>query len=80
MRLEKGEVICSNCKGSGNHEMNDKFTCQRCNGNGKVDWIENIVGVVVKPSSPFIYAPFIPIHFHVHRSDTHGVLMTDLTS
>jgi len=55
VELEPGEVICDQCKGTGhpnNNEIdyNDKFyfnvphACDKCNGSGKLDWIENIVG------------------------------------
>ncbi len=60
MKLEKGEVICSNCNGSGNHQDNSKFTCQTCCGSGKLDWLENIVGKRIKPI-PNIYAPYVPL-------------------
>ncbi len=55
MELEPGEVVCDQCKGTGypnNNEIdyNNKFyynhldVCDKCNGSGKLDWIENIVG------------------------------------
>ena len=47
IELNDGEMICSRCDGSGVHyNRNDKstFVCSKCNGDGKLDWIENIVG------------------------------------
>jgi len=55
MKLEAGEVICDQCKGTGypnNNEIdyNNKFyfnvpdACDKCHGSGKLDWIEAIVG------------------------------------
>lgn len=55
MKLNPGEVICDQCKGTG-HPNNNKIdynsrfyfvpptVCDKCNGVGKLDWIENIVG------------------------------------
>ena len=35
------EVICDQCNGSGDEYP---FPCSKCNGEGKVNWIENIFG------------------------------------
>jgi DnaJ-class molecular chaperone len=48
--LEEGEEICSSCKGRGYHPAKQAWntmasTCQKCNGEGKVDWITNAMGV-----------------------------------
>ncbi len=55
MNLKDGEVICNQCKGTG-HPNNNKVNynsrslfpvphvCDKCNGVGKLDWIEVIVG------------------------------------
>jgi len=54
MELEPGEVICSKCdgetfvryteqRGKGFYPM--KRMCDKCNGHGKLDWIENVTGV-----------------------------------
>jgi hypothetical protein len=54
MELEPGEVICNQCngetftryteqRGKGFYPM--KKTCDKCNGHGKLDWIENITGI-----------------------------------
>jgi len=63
MKLNKelGEVKCPKCKGTGKitvklkgiekhgiSEITD-FPCSKCNSAGKLDWIENIVGVKVNP-------------------------------
>lgn len=46
--LNPGDVICPECKGA---VVNDKLgnglpivACSVCHGEGKLDWIENIVG------------------------------------
>ena len=54
LNLEPGEVVCSKCKGEtfirytekrGNGFYPMKMMCDKCNGHGKLDWIENITGV-----------------------------------
>ena len=49
--LKEGEVLCPDCKGSSNQAQWDimpdyrvYFECKTCNGEGKLDWIEAIVG------------------------------------
>ncbi len=53
--LEEGEYICDKCGGTGrinNHNPYHSFPhsrsrtvfCPMCQGTGKLDWIENIVG------------------------------------
>ena len=61
MKLEAGEVLCPDCKGSSNQARWDimpdyrvYLECKTCNGKGKVDWIEAIVGV--KPEVKFGYS------------------------
>jgi len=49
MILEEGEMVCHKCKGKGHWYEESEFgdsliICQWCQGKGKVDWIENIVG------------------------------------
>jgi len=52
MKLGPGEIKCYQCKGTGYElEINDypygyriHPPCSKCNGDGKLDWIENIVG------------------------------------
>ena len=55
MKLEPGDIVCDQCKGIG-HPNNNKIdynssyyfnsphVCDKCNGTGKLDWIEAIVG------------------------------------
>jgi len=44
LNLKLGEVICDKCHGKGGW-------CEKCHGDGKLDWVENIVGK--KPGLPF---------------------------
>ncbi len=49
LKLEEGEYICSECEGRGSHPSNQNpntmaSMCRKCQGAGKLDWIENIVG------------------------------------
>jgi hypothetical protein len=53
MNLEKGEVICDRCFGKGVMRITEqrgksfypvKKMCDKCHGDGKLDWIENIRG------------------------------------
>jgi hypothetical protein len=37
VKLEFGEVVCDKCHGNGKW-------CKKCGGDGKLDWVENIVG------------------------------------
>ena len=44
--LKKWEMVCNKCDGVGitrknKHAIN---VCSKCQGTGKVDWLENIVG------------------------------------
>ena len=39
--LSPGEFICDTCHG---RKLIDHNICPKCNGAGKVDWIENIIG------------------------------------
>lgn len=50
MNLKPGEVICTRCNGKGIfiNKYFGKPSCPKCNGIGKLNWIENIVGK--KPS------------------------------
>jgi len=55
MKLEEGEGICDQCIGTG-YELNipierynagyynKHYKCSKCQGEGKLDWVENIVG------------------------------------
>jgi len=54
MELKPGEYICEKCEGTGNNppmKRNGKYLkpgvyeiCGHCHGEGKLDWIENVVG------------------------------------
>jgi DnaJ-class molecular chaperone len=56
-KLKKGEIICDKCDGSGcipkkqwtmvdyKHISYDwSYKCDKCKGEGKLDWVENVVG------------------------------------
>lgn len=55
--LAEGEVLCDVCNGLG-YENNPHFgpiICKKCQGVGKLDWIERIVG---KKEEPFIFSSY----------------------
>lgn len=68
---ELGEIICPECKGKGakNKGVYGYVNCQKCQGEGKLDWCQQAVGVAPKP------------YFHF---DTSGVstfaMMNDTTA
>lgn len=41
--LEEHEIFCPVCKGLGKKPGTD-LVCKKCHGDGKLDWLENIVG------------------------------------
>ncbi len=49
MKLEYNEIICPECNGEKYTEIewtpyyNIKKLCKRCKGNGKLDWIDNML-------------------------------------
>lgn len=55
-KLKDGEKLCPKCKGKGRtrvfyfHDHCDSLMCNKCYGKGKLDWVEQIVGV--KPPTP----------------------------
>lgn len=55
MDLEEGEMVCDRCNGTGNFPVSDDgqncAICSKCWGEGKVDWIENIMGRKIPMSS-----------------------------
>ena len=42
MILNEGEVKCDKCNGTGTVWRG--FTCQKCYGKGKLDWVSNAMG------------------------------------
>ena len=42
MMLNEGEVKCGRCNGTGKRER--RFTCPKCLGKGKLDWVTNAMG------------------------------------
>jgi len=58
LNLKEGEMICPDCIGLGilnlDHlpkDVDSWIECKLCHGEGKIDWIENIVGK--KPRAPY---------------------------
>ena len=57
MKLKDGEIICPECKGTGResestisaagYEMT--FECKKCQGDGKFDWVERVMGKTPRP-------------------------------
>lgn len=60
MDLKKGEMICPQCHGEDLSKPTGKWTttsiCGHCKGEGKVDWIENVVG-----KKPYMITPGVHI-------------------
>jgi len=84
MKLEKGEVICDKCNGYGYTTFNEqrgknfypmKSECTKCFGEGKLDWIEIIVGKRKEPKK-VITKTFIYNHGYVW-SDCWGEISED---
>ncbi len=55
IELKEGEVLCSSCKGRGYHPAKQDWnmmasTCQKCSGEGKVDWVTNAMGIQKRPN------------------------------
>ena len=53
MNLKEGEMMCDKCDGKRFTLSDTMFPilCSKCNGEGKVDWIENITGKPVMTQS-----------------------------
>ncbi len=57
--LEEGEVICNKCEGGGSWpgkflelEQATWSICPKCQGVGKLDWVERVTG---KPRNPYLF-------------------------
>lgn len=48
--LEEGEVKCNKCNATGTDE-NDVYLCDKCDGEGKIDWISNATEKPIRMSS-----------------------------
>jgi hypothetical protein len=80
--LKEGEVICNKCDGEGVilhyiPEVMD-YTCPKCQGCGKLDWIENVVGK--RSFCVFFGNPDSPVDLYYSGNITlkttkHGVLI-----
>ena len=49
---EMEKVVCDRCGGSG---FIEKRMCSKCHGDGKLDWIENVIGKKGRYFKPGIY-------------------------
>lgn len=61
MKLEPGEIICENCNGKGKIEVQFEengsmipVPCFKCDGTGKLTWIENVFGKEVKSTQSWM--------------------------
>jgi len=66
MKLCEGEMICSRCCGTGGfyHIINKcDIICSKCNGEGKLDWVENVVGKIKQSNyvKPGVYVKEIDL-------------------
>ena len=52
MKLKPGEIICPVCHGE---YYDDHYSCMKCKGKGKLDWVENIMGVRGTYIKPGVY-------------------------
>ena len=50
-KLVEGEMTCPLCNGTGEDKYNVLYVCRKCNGDGKIDWVTN---VIIKDKSPSI--------------------------
>ena len=49
-KIKEGEVICNKCNGTG-YDEKEVFICNKCLGEGKLDWVSNVVPNTEKLSS-----------------------------
>lgn len=68
IELLPGEVICPDCKGTGNKrkgqtEVTFSFICFRCRGAGKLDWVTR--AMAPRPLLPYdsIQIPLVRHHY-----------------
>lgn len=52
MKLEPGDIICPVCHGE---YYDDHYHCPKCGDKGKLDWVENIMGIQRTYIKPGIY-------------------------
>lgn len=82
IHLEEGEVICSKCNGGGYERDDSNFakydTCSRCLGEGKLDWIENIVGKVRETASFSVKSTWVSAKFPRLNHDYYVEMVEDI--
>lgn len=67
MNFKPGEMICEVCNGHRYIKKNNvKIPCFHCQGTGKLDWIENIIGKTfqLSPCSRSTLGPWINSIFY----------------
>jgi len=54
--MTDGKLICDLCHGSGTYSHRDDLDgeCPKCHGEGKLDWVENVVGKDPRPKNPYL--------------------------
>lgn len=67
MDLKPGETRCKKCKGTGfwHYRKSNKsngIICDKCNGSGKFDWVENIVG-----KKQDLYVLWFPLDYYNYK-------------
>ena len=61
--LKEGETICPVCNGSGENNPGKRLgmtmACRKCQGHGKLDWVEMVVGVKSWRVKPGVYTSVV---------------------
>ena len=85
--LNEGEIFCDKCNGTGYKKdailsnLNFDIYCNKCLGEGKLDWIENIVGKKSNSNtvfvSPGVYTKEVDLTMRVpiHKIDIDPIII-----
>ena len=65
--LNEGEMVCSKCNGEGEIPGHRRKFCPKCKGKGKLDWIENIMGVHGTRVTSGVYVQEIDYSTYISR-------------
>lgn len=71
MKIEEGYVKCSACKGTGEDGV---YVCQKCQGEGVIDWISNAMAKIKKPFSPLQLINVRRLMLHVKKTIENCIL------